>query len=89
MLDIMYMRVIITVLSFVAFLGIVAWAYSSTQKDRFNEAANLPFADDEMQHRTVVKHVLASHPSAADESIGATPDSTTPSERNSGGTTHG
>ncbi|MFK8084000.1 MAG: cbb3-type cytochrome oxidase subunit 3 [Granulosicoccus sp.] len=47
------LRVIITVVLFVAFLGIVFWAYSSRQKERFDEAANLPFADDEMQRRTV------------------------------------
>jgi len=47
------LRVVITVALFVAFLGIVFWAYSSRQKVRFDEAANLPFADDEMQQRTV------------------------------------
>jgi len=30
-----------------AFLGIVFWAYSKKQKKPFDEAANLPFADDE------------------------------------------
>lgn len=30
-----------------AFLGIVFWAYSKQQKKPFDEAANLPFADDE------------------------------------------
>jgi cytochrome c oxidase cbb3-type subunit 4 len=52
-MDIMDMRVVITLLSFTAFLGIVWWAYSSRQEDRFDEAANLPFADDEMQQRTI------------------------------------
>lgn len=52
-MDIMDMRVIITVLSFGAFIGIVVWAYSGRQKKRFDEAANLPFADDEMQQRTI------------------------------------
>jgi cytochrome c oxidase cbb3-type subunit 4 len=33
-----------TVLSFVAFLGIVAWAYSHRRKAAFDEAANAPFA---------------------------------------------
>ena len=49
------LRVIITVVLFLSFLGIVFWAYSSRQKERFDEAANLPFADDEMQEKTV-KH---------------------------------
>ncbi len=33
-----------TVLSFFAFLGIVAWAYSSRRRVAFEEAANAPFA---------------------------------------------
>lgn len=53
-------RVIITVTLFVAFLGIVFWAYSSRQKDRFDEAANLPFADDEMQMRTIEENMQGS-----------------------------
>jgi len=47
------LRVVITVALFVSFLGIVFWAYSSRQKNRFDEAANLPFADEEMQQRTI------------------------------------
>lgn len=54
-MGIMDMRVIITVVSFVVFLLIVWWAYSGRQKTRFDEAANLPFADDDMQQRTVAK----------------------------------
>ena len=33
-----------TVLAFVAFLGIVAWAYGSGRRQAFDEAANAPFA---------------------------------------------
>jgi cytochrome c oxidase cbb3-type subunit IV len=33
-----------TVLSFLAFLGIVAWAYSRRRRAAFEEAANAPFA---------------------------------------------
>jgi cytochrome c oxidase cbb3-type subunit 4 len=33
-----------TVLAFVAFIGIVAWAYSSRRREAFEEAANAPFA---------------------------------------------
>ena len=33
-----------TVLTFLAFLGIVAWAYSRGSKRAFDEAANAPFA---------------------------------------------
>lgn len=35
-----------TLLVFVAFIGVVLWAYSSKRKSSFDEAANLPFADD-------------------------------------------
>jgi cytochrome c oxidase cbb3-type subunit IV len=35
---------ITTVLSFVAFLGIVAWAWSGRRRKAFEDAANAPFA---------------------------------------------
>jgi len=47
------LRTIITVVLFLSFIGIIFWAYSSRQKERFDEAANLPFADDDMQQRTI------------------------------------
>lgn len=52
-MNVMDMRVVVTVVSFVAFIGIVIWAYSGRQKARFDEAAALPFADDDMQQRTI------------------------------------
>jgi len=61
------LRVILTVTLFVTFLGIVFWAYSSRQKTRFDEAANLPFADDEMQARTIKESALE-NASRSDES---------------------
>ena len=36
-----------TILIFVAFKGLVFWAYNSKRKSSFDEAANLPFADEE------------------------------------------
>ncbi|MBL8397400.1 MAG: cbb3-type cytochrome c oxidase subunit 3 [Candidatus Accumulibacter sp.] len=47
-MDINDLRSLITVLSFLAFLGIVWWAYGmkSNQK-RFEEASMLPFLDEE------------------------------------------
>lgn len=36
-----------TVLLLVIFVAIVIWAYSSKRKKRFDEAANLPFADEQ------------------------------------------
>jgi cytochrome c oxidase cbb3-type subunit 4 len=35
---------IMTVVSFVTFIGIVLWAYSKRRKRAFDEAANAPFA---------------------------------------------
>jgi cytochrome c oxidase cbb3-type subunit 4 len=47
-MDLNDLRTIITALSFVVFAGIVFWAYSSRQRARFDEAANLPFLDGEL-----------------------------------------
>ncbi len=44
--DLNLLRSIVTVVSLVAFLGIVAWAWSRRNRARFDEAANLPFADE-------------------------------------------
>lgn len=38
---------IITIIVMLVFVGIFAWAYSSRQKKRFDEAANLVFSDEE------------------------------------------
>lgn len=35
---------VMTVVSFVTFIGIVVWAYSRKRKPSFDEAANAPFA---------------------------------------------
>lgn len=40
-------HIVWTVALLIAFIGIVYWAYSSRQKDRFAEAARLPLDDDE------------------------------------------
>ena len=47
-MDVNDLRTLITVVSFVVFVGIVIWAWSSRQRNRFDEAANLPFADGEL-----------------------------------------
>ena len=44
-MDINFIRGLITVLSFVVFLGIVWWAWSGRQRKRFEEAARLPFEE--------------------------------------------
>ena len=50
-MDINDIRSLITVLSFAAFLGIVFWAWSAKRKPAFDEAANLPFADEDVPAR--------------------------------------
>jgi cytochrome c oxidase cbb3-type subunit IV len=42
-MDLNTVRTVIEVLAFVAFLGIVAWAYSSRRRRDFDAAAALPF----------------------------------------------
>jgi cytochrome c oxidase cbb3-type subunit 4 len=37
---------IVTVLFFVLFVGIVWWAYHRDNKQKYEEAANLPFQED-------------------------------------------
>ncbi len=52
-MDINDWRSLVTVLGFLCFLGIVAWAYSSRAKARFDEAARIPFLhEDELDSVT-------------------------------------
>ncbi len=46
-MDINDLRSMVTVLTFATFIGIVWWAYSGKRKQSFEEAALLPFTDDE------------------------------------------
>ena len=49
-MDINDLRSIVTVVSMLTFLGIVWWAFGvKSNKQRFAEAANLPFADVEAE----------------------------------------
>lgn len=47
-MDINDLRSIITLMGFLCFLGICAWAYSNHAKSGFEEAAQLPFTDDDV-----------------------------------------
>ncbi len=40
---------IYTVVVFVAFVGVVWWAFNGRNKRKFDEAANLPFADEDKE----------------------------------------
>lgn len=46
-MDINDLRGISTIFVMVGFIGLVFWAYSKRQKASFDEAANLPFADED------------------------------------------
>ena len=49
-MDISELRSLVTVLSLFTFLGVVWWAYGvKSNQQRFAEAANLPFADEEAE----------------------------------------
>lgn len=45
-MDINTLRGLATIVVMVTFLGICVWAFSSKRKQDFDEAANLPFADE-------------------------------------------
>lgn len=45
-------RALLTVLGFIGFIAIVAWAYSMGAKKGFKEASELPFADREEAQRS-------------------------------------
>ncbi|WP_439102662.1 cbb3-type cytochrome oxidase subunit 3 [Congregibacter sp.] len=47
-MDINDLRGISTAFLLIAFIGLVIWAYSSKPKKDFEEAANLPFEDDDL-----------------------------------------
>jgi cytochrome c oxidase cbb3-type subunit IV len=44
-IDVNVLRVLVTVISFLVFVGIVAWAWSRRNKAAFDEAAQLPFQE--------------------------------------------
>jgi cytochrome c oxidase cbb3-type subunit IV len=48
-MDINDLRSLVTVAGLLCFLAIVAWAYGKGSKQGFEEAANLPFAENDDQ----------------------------------------
>jgi cytochrome c oxidase cbb3-type subunit 4 len=52
-MDINDLRGLSTLFLFVTFIGMCFWAYNSKRKKSFDEAANLPFADEELNQRTM------------------------------------
>ena len=48
-----------TVVLLILFVGIVIWAYSKRRKRDFDEAANLPFADEKRHLESMKKENLS------------------------------
>jgi len=46
-MDVNSLRIAVTLLSFVAFAGLMAWAWSRRNQKGFEEAARLPFAESD------------------------------------------
>lgn len=44
--DVNFLRSVSTLVSFLSFIGIIAWAYSRKNAADFDKAANLPFEQD-------------------------------------------
>ncbi len=55
-MDINTLRGLSTLLLLVAFIGLVAWVYSGRRKQSYDEAAQLPFADEEAHRQTIRRH---------------------------------
>ena len=56
-MDINDLRGLSTLFLMITFIGLCIWAYSSKRKKTFDEAANLPFADEELNRRTMAEEV--------------------------------
>ena len=52
-MDINDLRGLSTVLIMATFIGLCFWAYSSKRKKEFDDAANLPFADEQLNQKTM------------------------------------
>jgi cytochrome c oxidase cbb3-type subunit 4 len=46
-MDINDLRSVVTVISMIAFLGIIVWAWSRNNRAGFDDAAQLPFAEEQ------------------------------------------
>lgn len=47
-IDINFVRGVLTLFLLLSFIGLCLWAYSRKRESAFNEAANLPFADEDL-----------------------------------------
>lgn len=51
-IELIDLRSLVTLVSFITFIGIIWWSYSGRRKSSFDEAANLPFADESDGHKS-------------------------------------
>jgi cytochrome c oxidase cbb3-type subunit 4 len=58
-MDINDLRAWHTAVLLAVFVGIIIWAYSKRRKSDFDEAANLPFADEKRHQATMNKENLS------------------------------
>ncbi|TXS95491.1 cbb3-type cytochrome c oxidase subunit 3 [Parahaliea maris] len=56
-MDINDLRGLSTLFLMISFIGLCFWAYSSKRRASFDEAAQLPFADEEQNQRTMREEV--------------------------------
>ena len=49
-IEVTHLRSLATVLVFLSFIGMCLWAYSSKNKAKFDEAAQLPFDDTDQNN---------------------------------------
>lgn len=54
-MDINDLRGLTTLFLMISFIGLCIWAYSKKRRKAFDEAAELPFADDKLNQRTMEK----------------------------------
>ena len=56
-MDINDLRGLSTVLLMITFIGMCFWAYDKKRKKSFDDATNLPFADEELNQRTMQEEI--------------------------------
>ena len=61
MMDINDLRGLSTIFMMLAFLSICWWAFSPKRKQRFNDDANLPFADEDKHNKTQATQSSTGH----------------------------
>ena len=52
-MDINDLRGLSTLFLMISFIGLCFWVYSSKRKKAFDEAARMPFADEELNQRSM------------------------------------